>query len=129
MQQIFAINHSANPGVRANAKAGVLTPSREVRRPVRRDLLHPPRRAFGPVPHHIAGPSGGFIDMARGARIGDLAFFRHRRGDECESVRPHVDVGDSHFNLRHVASHARAAGRAIFVMRMFGQSRGPRAIP
>ena len=54
--------------------------------------------------------------MATRARIGNLVFVCHRRGDEIERVAANIDVRDRLLDLRHVAVHALTAGAAGLVM-------------
>ena len=57
------------------------------------------------MPHGLGSPRGGFVRVAGRARVGDLIFVGHRRRDERERVRAHVDVRDRRFNFRHMARH------------------------
>lgn len=67
--------------------------------------------------------------MARGAGIGNFVFVRHLRRDEPECVRVHKRVrGAFGFDLRHVTGSALASCGTAFVMRVFFESRGARAI-
>ena len=58
------------------------------------------------MPHRVVGPRCGLVRVARGARIGNFIFVRHRRRDECERVRAHVDARNRHFDFRHVTGDA-----------------------
>lgn len=74
-------------------------------------------------------PSRGFVCVTRSARIRDLVFLHHRRGDESECVS--VDESAGHplgFYRRHVAGNALTSGAAIFVMRVLFDSRVARAV-
>ena len=60
--------------------------------------------------------------MASSAGVGDFVFVRHGGIDELKRVRPHFDVRNRRLNLRHVTSHALAAGRVRFVVGVFLQT-------
>ena len=60
--------------------------------------------------------------MAGRTRIWDFVFFGHNWVDEGKRVRPHFDVRDGRFDLGHVARHALAPRRALFVMRVLLQT-------
>ena len=67
--------------------------------------------------------------MAQRARVGNPIFFRHGGRNEAERVSVHVSAGYAlGFDVRHVAGNAQASGAAIFVVRVFFQRRGARAV-
>ena len=66
--------------------------------------------------------------MAYIAGIRNLHSVSRRRSDEMKSVAPHVHVGDCLLDLRHVGGDALAALASRFVMRVFFDRRGVRAI-
>src|SRR5579859_8299851 len=111
------------PFKRLCAGISVVASARSIRT-VRRallPLLHPPRGALWPATHGVCRPRGGFIGVAHRAGIGNFVFVGHAWIEKRKRVSAHFDVGNSCFNLRHVAGHALTSGGALFVMRMFLQ--------
>ena len=84
-------------------------------------LVETPGRALGPVPHGLAGPSGGLVRMAGRACIWNLVLVRHRRRDKREGMGAYENTGDRNFDLRHVTRYAFAARGAVFVVRVRSQ--------
>ncbi len=66
--------------------------------------------------------------MARRAWIRDFVLVRYSRVDEGKRMRPHFNICEGRLDLRHVARHALAPGRAVFVMRVLLQSSGSRPV-
>ena len=92
-------------------------------------LSYPPRRGRLPGRQFLRCPVRRLVRMTGGARIWNLVFFCHRRRNELEGMR--TDEGARHalgFDLRHVAGYAPAAGTAVFVVGVFLETRGVRAI-
>ena len=79
--------------------------------------------------HSIVGPCRRLIRMARNAWIGNLVLFRHRWRDETESVSVNESIGHAFgFDCRHVAGHALTARAAVFVVCVFFNGWGARAV-
>ena len=76
-----------------------------------------PGRELRPSAQGAFCPGGGFVLVAGGARVGDLVFVRHGRGNEAESVSVNERAGHAFgFDPRHMAGHALVSGAARFVM-------------
>ena len=80
--------------------------------------LLPPGGSIRPVAQGVSGPRGGLVHMTGRARIRNLVFVRHGRGDKGERVSAHEDAGNLRFDLRHVARRTFASRRAVLVMRV-----------
>ena len=79
--------------------------------------------------HRFGRPCRGLVRVAGGARIRNLIFVRHRGRNERERMRAHVDVRNRHFDFWHMAGHALASGRTIFVVGVLSDRRSPGAVP
>ena len=66
--------------------------------------------------------------MAHITGVRNLQSVRRRRSDEVKGVAPDVHVDDRLLDFRHVASDALAPLASRFVMRVFFDRRGVRAI-
>ena len=66
--------------------------------------------------------------MADIAGVRNFQSVSRRRSDEVKRVAPHIHISDRLLDLRHVASDALAALASRFVMRVFFDRRGVRAI-
>ena len=91
-------------------------------------LLQTPGGTLGSVAHGFGGPSGGFVLVALGARVGDFVFVGHVRGDKGEGVGADFHLGEGGGDFWHVAGDATAAGGAFFVVRVLFERGGARAV-
>ena len=91
-------------------------------------LLRAPGRAVIPGLHLLQRPGGGFVGVAGRAWIRNVVAIGHRGGDESEGVCADLYVGDGGLDFGHVAGDALAASRTLFVMSVFFERSGARAV-
>ena len=71
--------------------------------PAFRRLVHTPGGHTGPTLQSLPCPLRGLIRVTCCARVRDLVLIRHFRCDEIKRMAANIDVGNRHFNFRHVA--------------------------
>lgn len=87
-----------------------------------------PWGAVGPGFQCGSGPGGGFIDVANVAGVRDFQGLTQFRCDEAERVAADVNIGERLSDFGHVAGDTFAAGTSGFVVSVFFDGFGARAV-